>query len=296
MWNTIRSSRTIIFPRDSELSVALPLVCDEELQAKFLPDHRTGWRSWNSDVPRREVLRAEALRQTLFSLLEKLRGEWVTPPGDSAPDRHHADRYFTYNTVDYFDFLWPMLALPGVSGPGDFFRVLKAVLDAERSESAAGFFAVYFDLLRDFEPRALEWDNQRRFKEYGTYSVGVKAVMPLVELKFEPHQFEVLEAALDFIREDVEHWPEHDKRIREHQGQTIWVAFDLLSFTMWAQAHPCMTVLRGLSRFCRDGEDEMTRLLRVPEDKDKTIAVPVWPNDIIEDFAMSVENRSVRII
>ncbi|KAF6808171.1 heterokaryon incompatibility protein het-6-like protein [Colletotrichum sojae] len=203
MWNTIRSSCTIIFPRDSDLSVALPLVRDEELQARFFPDHRTGWRSRNSDVPRREVLKAEALRQTLFFLLERLRGEWVTSLGDGARDYHHAHGYFTYNTVDYFDFPWPMLAIPGVSGPGKFFRILQAVLDAERSESAAGFFAVYFDLLRDFEPRALKWDNQRRFKEYRTYSVGAKAVMPLVELKFEPHQFEVLEAALDFIREDV---------------------------------------------------------------------------------------------
>ncbi|KAF6805907.1 heterokaryon incompatibility protein het-6-like protein [Colletotrichum musicola] len=389
MWNIFRWRKKLIFPRDSELSVSLPLVRNDELQAELLPDWRIGWkvapplvRDGELFIPdrrsrlksqdpasNREVLTAEALSRTLFSLLDSLRREWITSWGSGAPDRHQAGRYFTYNTVDYFRYPWPMLAMPGVSDPGKFFRVLQAVLDAERSESAAGFFAVYFDMLRAFEPRALGWNDQRGLEAYGLW-VQDEAVLPLVELKFEPHQFEVLEAVLDFIMEDVEDemsihkeagvgkpadgrayprrrqgciprmepvyrpflrigwketptavsddgrkmvdkpwigdedgiyafirqsWTHLDKTIREHRGQTIWVAFDLLSFTMWAQAHPCMTVLRGLSRFCRDGEDEMTRLLRVPEEEDKKIVVPSWPNDIIEDFAMSIERLSVRI-
>ncbi|KAH9229942.1 hypothetical protein K456DRAFT_1728208 [Colletotrichum gloeosporioides 23] len=84
--------------------------------------------------------------------------------------------------------------------------------------------------------------------------------------------------------------------IREHKGQTLWVAFDILSLTLWAQIHPYMTELRGLSRFCKDGENEMTRLLRPQTEEEERLTCLNWPVSIMEDFKIDGELRHITII
>lgn len=87
-----------------------------------------------------------------------------------------------------------------------------------------------------------------------------------------------------------------DSVVREHRGQTLWVAFDVLSLTLWAQIHPYMTELRGLSRFCKDGENEMTRLLRPQTEEEERLTCLDWPVRIMEDFKIDGELRSITII
>lgn len=102
-------------------------------------------------------------------------------------------------------------------------------------------------------------------------------------------------------REHLPKGPVYDDSIvRDHKDQTIWVAFDLLSLMLWAQTHPCMVELRRLSRFCKDGENEMTRILRPLTEEEKgwtyTDIYRDWPLNILEDFEIDGEFRSITII
>lgn len=87
-----------------------------------------------------------------------------------------------------------------------------------------------------------------------------------------------------------------DSVIRKQSGKTIWVAFDLLSLTSWAQMHPCMAELRRMSRFCKDGENELARLLRPPTMEEKEMTCLNWPPELMDDFKVDGEFRSITII
>ncbi|KAH0429234.1 hypothetical protein CcaCcLH18_08586 [Colletotrichum camelliae] len=260
-------------------------------------------------------------------------------------------------------------------GPWKETQVFQSILDAERSGSSAGFFNVYFQAVREFSPKLIQWENRRSNTASDACHEEV-GIIELVQMRFEPDQYNVLERILDSIQEDIimavkkkftvasiyddqfnppflrfgwrdlalnqsteivessglnqedihgfhaldgirqaieelrETWmyegPDPKERVyddsivRDHKDQTIWVAFDLLSLTLWAQTHPCMIELRRLSRFCKDGENEMTRILRPLTEEEKgwtyTDTCRDWPLNIIEDFKIDGEFRSITII
>ncbi|KAF5499516.1 Heterokaryon incompatibility protein 6, OR allele [Colletotrichum fructicola] len=279
-----------------------------------------------------------------------------------------------------------------------FLQVFQSILDAEKSGSSVDFFNVYFQAVREYHPQLIQWKSRRRDSDDDE-----DKIIDLVQLRFEPNQYDILEGILDMIQEDVKkskewsaQWPPpppihggkdfnppflrigwrdlalsqtneasenpsandedvygfyaldainkavdkerllydraetealsghaldwsdeavdedpvdggshcqnsngwlyDDSVVREHKGQDLWVAFDILSLTLWAQIHPNMAELRGLSRFCKDGENEMTRLLRPQTEEEHRLTCLNWPVGIMEDFKIDGELRHITII
>ncbi|KAF0324120.1 heterokaryon incompatibility protein het-6-like protein [Colletotrichum asianum] len=266
----------------------------------------------------------------------------------------------------------PQLAFPAVNDNTAFLEIFQSILDAERGGSPAKFFNNYFETVREFEPKTIKWKN-RQIDASNDASREQVSVIDLVQLKFKPDQYGVLEEILDLIRTEAEEaWLDRDAPrmegphghfnppflrigwrdlalnqfddpigssslddedvhgfylldviretmyergdylnglssikkmplyddsvVREHRGETIWVAFDLLSLTLWAQTHYIMTDLRRLSQFCKDGENEMARFLRFLAGEGRETTYPDWPLDIMEDFKIDGELRSITII
>ncbi|KAF4809900.1 Heterokaryon incompatibility protein 6, OR allele [Colletotrichum siamense] len=83
-----------------------------------------------------------------------------------------------------------------------FLQLFQSILHAERSGSSAQFFKVYFQAVREFHPQLIGWKDQRKDTS-DELNHGEVAVRELVQLRFEPYQYVILEDILDSIQEDL---------------------------------------------------------------------------------------------
>ncbi|KAE9582350.1 hypothetical protein CGMCC3_g1676 [Colletotrichum fructicola] len=325
--------------------------------------------------------------------IHNARRTWAALDGDPKEYNEFFDPWRSYSRYPS-----PRLAFPAINNGVVFLQVFQSILDAEKSGSSVDFFNVYFQAVREYHPQLIQWKSRRRDSDDDE-----DKIIDLVQLRFEPNQYDILEGILDMIQEDVKkskewsaQWPPpppihggkdfnppflrigwrdlalsqtneasenpsandedvygfyaldainkavdkerllydraetealsghaldwsdeavdedpvdggshcqnsngwlyDDSVVREHKGQDLWVAFDILSLTLWAQIHPNMAELRGLSRFCKDGENEMTRLLRPQTEEEHRLTCLNWPVGIMEDFKIDGELRHITII
>ncbi|KAF5521239.1 Heterokaryon incompatibility protein 6, OR allele [Colletotrichum aenigma] len=76
-----------------------------------------------------------------------------------------------------------------------FLEVFQSILDAEKSGSSVEFFKVYFQAVREFHPQLIQWKSRRRDTDDDE-----DRIIDLVQLRFEPNQYEILESILDMIQ------------------------------------------------------------------------------------------------
>ncbi|KAF4854406.1 hypothetical protein CGCSCA4_v001658 [Colletotrichum siamense] len=379
---------------------------DEEMEKMLASDiEYPGYYPYNKRTSEKS-LDMENLDMFLSQPIGGSRQRWAL---NADPERF--EYFFDVRAPYYIRFPSPRLAFPGVTDSVILLKVFQSVLDAERTGSSMEFFNFYFQIVQEFKPQLFRWKNRegnavanskaRKAKDdMGRMIVNLKYydfnprnnevdVVDLVQLRFKPDQYDVLESILDSVKKDVARgisskqadrppfaeanglfnppflrigwsdlalneadeemeeynlnhkdaygfnalnvinraideekcrkdgfnqavaeepdlrdsvghisnmWVYYDSIVRQHRGQTLWVAFDLLSLTLWAQTHPYMAELRGLSRFCKDGENEVTRLLRPPTEGEKWIKRLNWPHDVMEDFKVDGQLYTITIV
>lgn len=97
----------------------------------------------------------------------------------------------------------PRLAFPTINKGVDFLQIFQAIFDAEKSGSSVDFFNVYFQAVREFHPQLIQWESRRRSAADDS-SHAQDRIIDLVQLRFEPNQYDILEGILDMVQEDVQ--------------------------------------------------------------------------------------------
>ncbi|KAF4832826.1 Heterokaryon incompatibility protein 6, OR allele [Colletotrichum tropicale] len=157
------------------------------------------------------------------------------------PDRYKY--FFDVRAPCYIRFPSPRLAFPMVRDSRIILQVFQSILDAERSGSSAGFFNVYLQAIRGFNPELIRWKT--RPKDAADYSGhGEVRYIDLVQLRFEPCQFDVLEEILDSIQEDLKRGisvlqaktPPANKRHKEYSPPFLRIGWHSLALNQANEA------------------------------------------------------------
>lgn len=142
-------------------------------------------------------------------------------------DPERFEYFFDVRAPYYIRFPSPRLAFPGATDSVILLKVFQSILDVERTSSSMEFFNFYFQIVQEFKPQLFRWKNchgntvakansnarkakdevgrmifNLKYYEFNPWHNEVEFV-DLVQSRFKPVEYDVLESILDSAKKDV---------------------------------------------------------------------------------------------